>query len=1033
MSNAIDLGGAWEIRADPDDRGVRERWFETRPTDGVPPSTRSRTPSLSESSSEGSGAAAAWRPITVPSAWQHTLGADYHGVAWYRHRVKLPDTWRAEGARVWLRFESVATDCRVWVNGREVGRHVGDYLSFQFELTAAIAVTAASFATAKVEIVARVDEMHAPRPRLGVTTENGHITKGFHDVLSLQHGGIWGGASLRRTGAVAISSNGLRVVTNLDSRTARFEVELEPGMRPADVAVSVETQWIGCGEDEEYEERFPNFDSQSQSVLVWIGPDERPTASVTFPSILPWSPEWPQRVSARVRVGRHDGVRWYPSDDAEVRFGFRTVTTGGPNNRSILLNGNPIQVRGVLHWGHEPRHIAPAPPPEQVRAEFTRLKEMGFNCVCLCMWYAPEHYYDIADEMGMLIWQEHPVWKSRMEAELLPEYRRLFDGFFRRDRRHPSVVIVSGSCEHERIHPELAAWWWKRAKEELPDRLVQVQTAFTSWVNPAQTDLHDEHVYESSGRWVKFLEDLQLALAELPPKPFVMGETIIGTAWAGEESEQRTANSEQEKAQSAKRKPQSPRSEGSGQLPVASCQLPVPPPAWWTPKGLDECRAFERGVIERYGGAALERFKRHAHGNNLLHRKFQSEIFRSYSNHAGWVMNQIRDVPVGRLGFMDERDRWRFEPGETLPWLCDRPILLKTPDWRTGFTGGRSIECAVGVANFAAGAFAGAIELHVGGPTPARGTGVRPAPIASTSPSSSFLSPGIECAPGDVRFVSVRFDLPRVDRPTRLSVRASTPGLVANTWDLWVLPEPGDAPEGVVRLDGIPFDARDHELDFEERAYSSGWGLKVRTWRPVLPHPEGVLFRCPLWRFDAPMPPGTRVVVTHKMTRGLVEFLERGGRIVWLAAGKSKGSLPTKFVTLWGQCPLVVEEGPLVAGDADWVVDLLHHDLTRRYTRAIAVEEITANNEQRTANMNIAHQVDPIVRYVFTHDRGAPKLMDAAFMTRVGEGLLIATSLDHTEDAGRHLMNRCLRFLTRDDAPCRGGIDPAIVSRIAGV
>ena len=74
----------------------------------------------------------------------------------------------------------------------------------------------------------------------------------------------------------------------------------------------------------------------------------------------------------------------------------------------------------------------------------------------------------------------------------------------------------------------------RRAPELLPDKLLQVQTAFLGWTNPAQTDLYDCHVYDSSGRWVHFVDDVRAAIRDLPVKPFVMGETIIGTAWTDE-------------------------------------------------------------------------------------------------------------------------------------------------------------------------------------------------------------------------------------------------------------------------------------------------------------------------------------------------------------------------------------------------------------------------------------------------------------------------------------------------------------------
>ncbi len=976
MSRVIDLNGDWEIRADPDDRGLRDRWFQM--------------PSPSKSASEGSGTSTPWLRTHVPSAWQHTLGPDYHGIAWYRRRVEIPPDWLSAGTRLWLRFDSVATDCTVWASGIELGRHIGDYLPFQLELSLH-RLTLSPSHPLSLDIVLRIDEIRATRPPPGVTTENGHITKGFHDVLSLQHGGVWGNVSLRRTGPVAFAHEP-RIAT--DARTGDVQVAGDVDGPIDSCALAVEL----LGPDGA---RVAQAESRGARVALRV------------PSPRPWSPDSPALYAATVRL-LHDGK---PSDEHRTRFAFRTVTTGGPEggNRSILLNGQPLCIRGVLHWGHEPNAMAPAPPPEQVRAEFTRLKQMGFNCVCLCMWYPPEYYFDIADEMGMLLWQEHPVWKSPMEGERIPEYQRLFDGFFRRDRRHPSVVIVSGSCEHERIHPELAAWWWKRAKEELPDRLVQVQTAFLAWTNPDQTDLHDEHVYESSGRWVKFLEDLQLALAELPPKPFVMGETVIGTAWA----DTRTLGPGEQSKTEAK-------------APGTESKAPADP--WWTPKGLAECRAFERWVVDRYGAATLDRFKRHAHRNNLLHRKFQSEVFRSYPNHAGWVMNQIRDVPNGRLGFMDELDRWRFAPDETRPWLADRIAILRPPDWRAGFTGGRRIDAGIGIANFGPGPLRTALTLDR-----SIGAAIHANPIASD--------------PGAVAFTPVAIDLPRVESPTPIDLRASAPGLEPNTWRLWALPDAGDVPAGVVRLDGIPFDARDRDLDFEERAYSSGWGLVNRTWKPVLPFPETVLFRSPLWRFDGPMPPGTRLVVTHKLTTRLIEFMRSAGRVIWLAAGRTRGSLPTKFVTLWGQCPFVPETGPLgpMEGDppgggvhhSDWVVDLLHHDLTRRYTRAIPIEEMPIGayplpptprpgdapppDPSPSSHISLLDHVDPIVRYVFTHDRGVPKFLDAAFMTRVGRGLLIATSLDHTEDAGQYLLRRFIDFSLLDSPLCRAELDPEVL------
>lgn len=919
-TDAIDLAGEWMVRADPEDRGIADGWM----------------------------AVARWGceglTIELPAAMQKALGAEHRGVAWVARRVEIPEDWRGAGQRLWIRFESVATDATVWVNGRQVGRHFGDYIPFQFEITEAVGDGR------EVAIVVRVDQMHAPRQvpnEAGVITEHGHITKGFHDVLSIQHSGVWDAVRLWRTGAAAIAPHEIRVWS--DPTTDRVDVQARFVGQTQNQHLRVTIHDSGgrlCGTSTEM---------LADGATTWRG-----FVTLTDRHVRTWSPSNPDLYTLSCELAG-DGV----VQKCGCRFAFRTITTGGPDTRQVLLNGKPLLIRGILHWGHEPDTIAPAPSHNQVRAEFAKLKEHGFNCVCLCMWYPPEHYFDIADEVGMLIWQEHPVWKSRMDEALIPEYKRLFEEFFRRDARHPSVIIVSGSCEHEKIHPELAAWWWKRAKELLPDKLVQVQTAFMAWTNPEQTDLHDEHVYDSSGRWAAFVEDVQAAIAEQPPKPFVMGETIIGTAWGDTGV---TA--------------------GKGE--------------WWYPKGVDECRGFEAKVRERYGAATLERFVQTAHRQNLAIRKFQSEALRCFNGCAGWVMNQIRDVSVGRLGFMDDVGRWRFTPEETRAWLGDRALLLRTPEQRRGLAAASPTAAEVGISNFG--------EKRMFGP------------VQVECQDSGPIALPIACATGEVKFGAFEIPPAVLKVPRRLTVRARTEGVPENSWHVWQFPEPGDVPRGTVRLEGLPYSAKEVEPDFEERAYSSGWGLTCRSWTPLLPDP-GQAARAMAWRFNEPLPRDTRVVVTHQITRSLIEFAEAGGRVV-LLANKTGPGLSAKFINVWGQTPLIPHEsnGPLTEMDAEWIADLLHLDLFYRHPRAIAVEDL-----------GIADQVDPIVRLVFTHDRGIPKMIDAAFRTRVGDGLLIASSFDHSGPAGQWALHRWLEYATSAAASASAQLDPVWLRGVARV
>jgi hypothetical protein len=349
---------------------------------------------------------------------------------------------------------------------------------------------------------------------------------------------------------------------------------------------------------------------------------------------------------------------------------------------------------------------------------------------------------------------------------------------------------------------------------------------------------------------------------------------------------------------------------------------------------------------------------------------------------------------------MDDLGRWRFAPAETRCWLADRALLLRTPGHRRGFRGrgpDRPVPCRAAVSNFTAEPFAGTVELTLSDPDG----------FVRTERTARLA-----CAPGDVAEARLPLPLPSVRRPTRLRAALAASGAEPASWDLWAFPDPTPWPAGVVRLAGHPFTAAERAPDDVERAYSRGYGLPVRRWRPLLQHPGRLAATLPAWDGDGKPPARARVVLAHRLTRSAARFMEQGGRVVLLAS-KAAGGLGATYESMYGQVPMVVEEGPLSAGDGDWIVDMLVFDLMRRTCRVIPV-----------GDMGIADAVDPLVRLVFTHDQPPVRLADTLLMTRVGPGLLIASSLDHVDAPGRHLLHRLVSYAVRDDATTRAAIDP---------
>jgi len=177
----VDLAGEWCLRADPGNVGLAETWWN-EPLRQPP-----------------------WRAVEIPSAWQRDLGVDFHTMAWYRRKVRVPDGWT--WSRTLLHCEAVATEATVWVNGRRIGSHCGDYVPFELDISGPVA------GGEEIDILIRVDEMP------------GHITKGFHDMLSLHHGGLW--QPLRLIGCGGLHARPDRIAIVADAATGEVRIEIE--------------------------------------------------------------------------------------------------------------------------------------------------------------------------------------------------------------------------------------------------------------------------------------------------------------------------------------------------------------------------------------------------------------------------------------------------------------------------------------------------------------------------------------------------------------------------------------------------------------------------------------------------------------------------------------------------------------------------------------------------------------------------------------------------------------------------------------
>ncbi len=152
---------------------------------------------------------------------------------------------------------------------------------------------------------------------------------------------------------------------------------------------------------------------------------------LTVPAASPWWPDTPRLYILRLTLG---------DDQREIRVGFRTFTLQGDR---FVLNGKPIVLCGT----------AGEPPPEPldsvaIRNVLLRLKRMHVRILRTHTRVWPEMWYDLADELGILVVAEAGWWNDDWLYAL---NRETFWESYKRDLRrmvaalgnHPSVVMWS--------------------------------------------------------------------------------------------------------------------------------------------------------------------------------------------------------------------------------------------------------------------------------------------------------------------------------------------------------------------------------------------------------------------------------------------------------------------------------------------------------------------------------------------------------------------------------------------------------------
>jgi len=335
---------------------------------------------------------------TLPSSWL-TEAPDlryYQGLMWYQRTFAAPANRRG---RYFLRFGAANYATFVYLNGKAIGRHEGGFTPFAFEVTNLLRDGDNQIT---VGVDSQATEATVPPP---VTDwENyGGITRPVRLIATPDTYVDDAWVRLTRDGKIAVDAH-------LD------------GAQAANHAIRLKIAGLGL-----------DLAGTTDAKGDW-------RATVAAPrALIRWSPEQPKLYDVSISSG---------DDQWRDRIGFRTIEVRGPD---VLLNGKPLFLRGIsLHEEELGTDPTRAMTPAAARALLSEIKDgLHGNYVRLAHYPHSEVMTRLADEMGIIVWSEVPVyWRvAWSNPDTLATARNMVAENIIRDRNRASIAIWSVANE----------------------------------------------------------------------------------------------------------------------------------------------------------------------------------------------------------------------------------------------------------------------------------------------------------------------------------------------------------------------------------------------------------------------------------------------------------------------------------------------------------------------------------------------------------------------------------------------------------
>lgn len=562
--------------------------------------------------------------IQVPGTWEsQAYPHRIDGPAIYQTQFLIPASWNRH--IIQIQFDAISYHVDVEVNGIQIGSHTGMWTPFAFDVTEALHVGASNHIQLTV---------YKPGERFPIRES----LAGFLPDVCLPFGGIWQSTRLVAFPASAISN--LTIKNDSTSGSVRLKAYLHYA-----IGMILSAHIYAPAE---------SLITSSSAIVT----NDETSVELQVNDWRFWTTEQPILYRAEITLSDQTG-----QIVAKINrtFGFRTLSR---DNDQLLLNDIPIVLRGVLNWGWYPEILCPAPDETTIRDEFRRVRSFGYNMVKLCLYVPSQLYFDIADQEGMLLWLELPMWLPQVTERLRQQAPLEYADILVQVHHHPSIIIYSLGCElNNAVDSELLG----KLNTILREQTAGVLVCDNSGSGEAYgglafdyADFNDYHFYADLHYFNPLLDHFRRDWR--PARPWIFGEFCDADDFRDLDEIAATLN---------------------GELP------------WWfieqNPVHALTAIAYSQQPLRMpkldipFDGQSLQRISRQ---QSFVIRKIILEKVRAKQSMGGYVVTGIRDTPVATSAMFDDLGRAKYDAKFFREFNADAVLTLEQGRRRVWKNGG---------------------------------------------------------------------------------------------------------------------------------------------------------------------------------------------------------------------------------------------------------------------------------------------------------------------------------------------------------